>query len=208
MTYTRTLPRWTSYSDVLAVQDFQSLLQGFDLLLAARNPVLIADIGIDTRWLELVEVGKGRIQLLLCAFQILLVHLEGGLILILPARLVLNRGRFSLLVNFGVAHEGVVLALRSRLRGGGLRFQSCEIRLDNFHHADNTSIVISHALVRLVEDWGCISWLLHECCRLAGLLVEFLEHGQGLSYCSLCDLCILDGLSILCLLLLAELGGL
>merc|ERR1719230_638846 len=192
MTYTRRLPRWTSCLDVLAVQDFQSLLQRFDLLLAACNPVLVADIGIDARWLELVEVGKGRIQLFLRAFEILLVHLEGGLILLLPTRLVLNRGRFGLLVNLGVAHEGVVLTLRSGLRGGGLRFQSCEIRLDNFHHADNTSTVTSHALVRLVEDWGCISWLLHECCGLAGLLVEFLEHSQGLSYCSLCDLSILD----------------
>merc|ERR1719305_1239843 len=51
--------------DVLTVEDAERLLQRLDLLLAARNAVLVRHTGIHARRLELVVVRQCRVELLL-----------------------------------------------------------------------------------------------------------------------------------------------
>ena len=75
---------WAPSGDVLAGEDLERLLQGLDLLLAARDAVLVADAGVDAGRLQLVEVGERGIELLLGALEVLLLHGQGlGRVLIL-----------------------------------------------------------------------------------------------------------------------------
>ena len=69
----------------ICIEDFQSFLQGFDLLLAAGHTILITLTGSDALRLELVKVLQGSVQLLLCTEKILLLDCQGlRLVLFLP----------------------------------------------------------------------------------------------------------------------------
>merc|ERR550537_429950 len=114
--------------DVLAIEDAEGLLQGFDLFLPAGDTILVAHTCINTRWLELLVVGQGSIELLLRAIKVRLLLLEGLLLVLLLARLVLDVLRLLRLVNRGVGHELVILLLRLSLCSACLRLEASEVR--------------------------------------------------------------------------------
>merc|ERR1719191_633126 len=76
--------------NVLAIEDAQGFLEGLDLLLPARHAFFVALTGVDTRWLQLLVIGEGGIELLLCALKVRLLLSEGLLLVLLLRRLVLN----------------------------------------------------------------------------------------------------------------------
>merc|ERR1719321_613958 len=126
------------------------------------------------------------------------------LMVLLLARLVLNVLGLLSLVDRGIAHELIILLLGLSFCGTGLRLETSKVRLDDFNHAHNAAILGTHALVWLIED----IWLLYKGCGLCSLGIEFLEHAESLGHCSLGILGILDRDSVLCLLFLADAGGL
>merc|ERR1719321_1020279 len=130
--------------------------------------------------------------------------LKSLLMVLLLARLVLNVLGLLSLVDRGIAHELVILLLGLSFCSAGLRLKTSKIRLDDFDHADDTAVLGTHALVWLIEDLR----LLYKGRGLCGFGVEFLEHAEGLGNCSLGILGILDRDSVLCLLFLADTGGL
>merc|ERR1740123_2773701 len=102
-------------SHILSVQDSQSFLQRLDLFLSTGNPVIVADSRVYTRGLQLVEVGKGGIQFLLRALEILTLCGQGLCLILLLRRLVLDVLSLGRLVNLRVCHEGIVVLLGCRL---------------------------------------------------------------------------------------------
>merc|ERR1719375_969066 len=191
-----------SLCHILTVENTEGLLQGFNLFLAACNTVLIAFTCIHTRWLELLIVCKGGIKFLLRAIEICLGLLEGLLMVLLLARLVLDVLGLLSLVHGRIAHELIILFLGLCFCSAGLRFKACEIRLDDLDHTNDTSIFATHALVWLIKDLR----LLHEGGGLSSLGIEILEHAERLGHCSLCILGILDGDGVLRFLLLSHTG--
>merc|ERR1719506_3651968 len=99
-------------SDVLSVQDAQCLLQGLNLLLAARNAVLVADTRIHARRLQLVVVRESGIEFLLRAFQISLLRRQSCLLVRLLRGLVLHILRVRRAVHCRLARELVESLLR------------------------------------------------------------------------------------------------
>merc|ERR1719329_307570 len=102
-------------SDGLPIEDLERLLQTLDFLLAACNAILVASSRVDARRLELVEVCKCGIKLLLGALQITLLCGQGLRLVLLLGCLVLNIRRLLSLVGLRVGHELVVLLLGSLL---------------------------------------------------------------------------------------------
>merc|ERR1719375_1077199 len=192
-----------SLCHILTVENTEGLLQGFNLFLAACNTVLIAFTCIHTRWLELLIVCKGGIKFLLRAIEICLGLLEGLLMVLLLARLVLDVLGLLSFVHGRIAHELIILFLGLCFGSAGLRFEACEIRLDDLDHTNDTSIFAAHALVWLIEDL----WLLHEGGGLSSLGIKIFQHTECLGNRSLRILGILDGDSVLRLLFLANAGG-
>merc|ERR1719247_2245362 len=76
--------------DVLAIEDLEGLLQRFDFFFAPSDSVLVAHAGIHARWLQLVEVSQSRIEFLLCALHVLLLHGQGLRLVLLLCGLVLD----------------------------------------------------------------------------------------------------------------------
>merc|ERR1719359_2706055 len=191
-------------SDIFAVENLQCLLERFDFFLPASDAVLVADTRVDARWLEFVEIGQSGVQLLLGALKILLLLGQCLLLVLLLCGLVLNVCVLFALVNLGLSCEFIVLRLSSRFRCLGVRLKPGEVGLDDLEHTHNATALCSHALVWLVKDL----WSLDESCCLTSLGVKLLEHCESLRHCGLGSRSIRDGLSILCLLRLPQLGGL
>merc|ERR1719191_2092004 len=107
--------------DVLTIENAKGLLQGLDLFLAACNAVLVAFTCINTGWLELLVVGKGSIQFLLCAIEICLGLLEGLLMILLLTRPVFDvLGLLQLreLAHFQAIAHGVLHTLNESEEAG------------------------------------------------------------------------------------------
>merc|ERR1719473_91754 len=143
--------------DVLTIQNAKGLLQRFDFFLATGHTVLIALSCIHAGWLELLIVRECSIQLFLCSIKIGLGLLKSLFMVLLLARLVLNVLGLLRLVDARVGHELVVLLLRLSFGCAGLGFEPSKIGLDDFDHANDPSVLRSHALVWLIKDL----WLLH-----------------------------------------------
>merc|ERR1719182_55768 len=190
--------------DVLTVEDAERLLQRLDLLLAARNAVLVRHTGIHARRLELVVVRQSRVELLLRALEVSLLRRQGALLVRLLRRLVLHVLRVRSAVHRRLAAELVERALRLSLRGLGVRLETREVRCDHLEHAKHTAVLRLHAGVGLIEDLRLLL-LLDERRGLAGLLVELLQDGHRLGHGGLRLLRVLDRLRVLRLLSLADL---
>merc|ERR1719182_467484 len=191
--------------DVLTVEDAERLLQRLDLLLAARNAVLVRHTGIHARRLELVVVRQSRVELLLRALEVSLLRRQGALLVRLLRRLVLHVLRVRSAVHLRLAAELVERALRLSLRGLGVRLETREVRGDHLEHAKHTAVLRLHAGVGLIEDLRLLLLLLDERRGLAGLLVELLQDGHRLGHGGLRLLRVLDRLRVLRLLSLADL---
>merc|ERR1719236_172170 len=191
--------------DVLTVEDAERLLQRLDLLLAARNAVLVRHTGIHARRLELVVVRQYRVELLLRALEVSLLRRQGALLVRLLRRLVLHVLRVRSAVHRRLAAELVERALRLSLRGLGVRLETREVRGDHLQHAQHTAALRLHARVGLVEDLRLLLVRLDERRGLAGLLVELLQDRHRLGHGGLRLLRVLDRLRVLRLLRLADL---
>merc|ERR550537_978106 len=106
--------------DVLAIEDPQSFLQGFDLFLSPCYAVFVTHTCIYTRRLQLLVIRKGCIQLLLSSIKISLLLLESLLLVLLLPGLVLDVFRLLGLVHRRIAHELVILLLCLRFCRTGL----------------------------------------------------------------------------------------
>merc|ERR1719321_246450 len=170
-------------SDILTVEDPQGLLKRLDLLLAASDALLVRDTGIHARRLQLVVVGKSRVELLLRALLVRLLR-----------RLVLHVLGVRSAVHRRLAAELVERALRLSLRGLGVRLETREVRGDHLQHAEHTAVLRLHAGVGLVEDLRLLLVLLDQRRGLAGLLVELLQDRHRLGHGGLRLLRVLDRL--------------
>merc|ERR1719326_89545 len=197
------LAPWIASCNVLAIENLQCLLQRFNLFLSSCHTVLVTDTRVDARRLELVEVCKSGIQLLLGALKILVLCCQGLRLILLLCSLVLNIGVLFRLVNLGISHELIILFLCSGLRCFGVRLKSGKVRLDHLKHANHTAALATHTCVCLVKNLR-LCLLLHKSCRLRSLGIELLQNSEGLRNSSLSFLRIGDSLCVLCLLLLAQ----
>merc|ERR1719313_2068569 len=136
-----------SSGKVLTVENLESLLERLNLFLASCNAVLVADTGINTRWLQLVKVCQSCIKLLLCAFQIRSLGDQSLFLILLLGRLVFNVSALLCLVDLRIRHELIVFLLRSCFRCLGVCLKAGKIRLDHFEHANNTAALTTHSLV-------------------------------------------------------------
>merc|ERR1719198_953982 len=91
-----------THSDGLAVEDLQRLLQALDFLLAACNTILVTHASVDTCRLELVEVCKRGIKLLLRALQVTLFQAQSLRLVLLLFGLTLDVAGLLSLVVLGV----------------------------------------------------------------------------------------------------------
>merc|ERR1719313_638549 len=189
--------------NVLSVQDAERLLQRLDLLLAARNAVLVAHAGINARRLELGGVRESRVELLLRTFQVGLLRGQSSLLVRLLRRLVLDVLRVRRTVHRRLARELVESLLRLGLRRLRVRLQAGEVRLDHLEHANHTTVLGLHARVGLIEDLRLLL-ALEKRRRLRRLLVELLQHRQRLSNRGLGLHGVLHRLLVRRLLLLAD----
>merc|ERR1719305_1481917 len=123
--------------DVLTVEDAERLLQRLDLLLAARNAVLVRHTGIHARRLELVVVRQCRVELLLRALEVSLLRRQGALLV----RLLLHILRVRSAVHRRLAAKLVERALRLSLRGLGVRLETREVRGDHLEHAKHPAVL-------------------------------------------------------------------
>merc|ERR1719362_1579638 len=98
-------------SQVFAIEDSQGFLQRLDFLLTPLHTIFKADSCIHTRWLELVKVCQGSIQLFLCTFQVRLFDCQGLFFVLLLCCLVFDVCCLCLFIDLGIGHEGVVLFL-------------------------------------------------------------------------------------------------
>merc|ERR1719375_791583 len=196
--------RALSSGDVLTAENLEGLLERFDLLLAAGDPVLVAHARIHARGLQLFIIRKSGIQLFLGAIEVGLLLLERLLLVLLLGALVLNIRSLLRLVHRRVSHELIVLLLRLRFRSAGLRLETREVALDHFDHANDTAVLATHTLVRLVEDLR----LLDERSGIRRLRIEVLEHAERLRDGGLCSLRVCNGDRVFLLLFFADAGRL
>merc|ERR1719421_1651624 len=145
-------------SDVLAIEDPERLLQGLDLFLPACHAILVTYASIYAGRFQLFIVRKCGIELLLCAIEVSLLLLEGLLLILLLARLVLDVLCLLCLVDRRITHKLVILLLSFCLGGAGFRLETCKVGLDHFDHANHTAILRTHTLVGLVKNL----WLLNK----------------------------------------------
>merc|ERR1719428_1787818 len=102
--------------DVLPVEDAKRLLEGLDLLLAARHAVLVAHTSVHARRLELVVVRESCVELLLRTLQVRLLRGQSSLLVGLLRRLVLHVLRVRRAVHRRLTRELVESLLRLGLR--------------------------------------------------------------------------------------------
>merc|ERR1719436_336150 len=123
----------------LAIQDLEGLLEGRDLLLPARDTVVVRYTDLHTGRLELVEVRQRGVELRLVALEVLLCHDQRLLLILLLVALILDLLLLGLLVGLRIGHEGLVLLLSGLLRSLRLGLQAREVGLDHLQHAHDVS---------------------------------------------------------------------
>merc|ERR1719261_1240386 len=188
--------------DVLPVEDPQCLLQRLDLLLAARDTVLVAHARVHAGRLQLVVVRESCVELLLRALKISLLRRQRGLLVRLLRGLVLHVLGVRRTVDGRLARELVEGLLRLSLRRLRVRLEASEVRLDHLEHTDNAAVLRLHARVGLIEDLRLLT--LEKRRRLGRLLVELLENRERLSDGRLSLDGVLDRLLVRRFLLLAD----
>merc|ERR1719456_742011 len=120
--------------EVLAIENPESLLQRFDLLLPLCHPVLVGVARLDALGLQLRVIFHGARKLLLRTSQIGALVRQGSLLVGLLGGLVVDVAGLR-----GLVHLGVTAELSELLRGllllrGCLRLEARKVRRDHLNH--------------------------------------------------------------------------
>merc|ERR1719253_828621 len=165
-----------SSRDVLASEDFQRLLQRLYLLLPPGNAILEADTSVHARRLQFIEVSEGGIELFLSPLEVLIIGGQRMFLILLLRGFVLDVCLLLLFVNRRVGHELIILLLSRGLRRLRVGLKTGKVTRDHLKHANHTSVLRLHTLVRRVHNLWDLRLLLQQRCRISCFRIEILQN--------------------------------